>query len=239
MSIYQHLISQTIGLRPLGFRVLVSSITEKEICAPSRETVSGQPRLPVGRLTLLARLRTRSEARLGHETPDVFVTLLDQESRQAAAQFLAVAQGNQDKRRMHMKFRRYGAIPVLMAMLALPAVAQFEISPDHLDGRPAENPRISNPRRHAEIERQLATQQARLTTYRKQIAAQVALVEEARQMSISPAENIDKAGANIALQACHRALEASRRSLGGPIRQAEATIAALEKERNALVASVR
>jgi hypothetical protein len=32
-----------------------------------------------------------------------------------------------------MKLRLYRAIPVLMAMLALPAAAQFEISPDHVE----------------------------------------------------------------------------------------------------------
>jgi hypothetical protein len=133
-----------------------------------------------------------------------------------------------------MKLRFYGAIPVLMATLALPAVAQFEVSPDHFDDNPAENPRISNSHSHAVIEQQLATHQARLTGYHKQIKAQVALVEEARQKLNSLAENTERAGANIAFQARQRDLQALRRSLAGPIRYAKATIAALKTERKFL-----
>ena len=127
-----------------------------------------------------------------------------------------------------MKFGSYGTIPVLMATLALPAVAQFEVSPDHFDDSAAENPRISDSHRLAHIERQLATHRARLTDYHKRIKLQVALVEEARQKLNSLPES------NIALQARQRDLEALRRSLAGPIRYAKATIAGLKTERKTL-----
>lgn len=128
----------------------------------------------------------------------------------------------------------YGTIPVLMATLALPAVAQFEISPDHFDDNPAENPRIADSHRLAQIEQQLATHRARLTGYHKRIKAQVALVEEARQKLNSVAESTERAVANIALQARQRDLEALRRSLARPIRYAKATIAGLKTERKSL-----
>lgn len=136
-----------------------------------------------------------------------------------------------------MKFQLYRAIPVLMAMLAFPAVAQFEVNPDHFDGSAAENPRISNARGRAEIKQQLAAQQARLTGYRKQIEKQVALVEEARQMLISPAVNTDRADATIALQARQRDLAALRQTLAGAIRYTKARIAAFKTELNAPAAA--
>jgi chromosome segregation ATPase len=130
-----------------------------------------------------------------------------------------------------MKFRFYSAIPVLITALALPAVAQFEVSPDHFEDSIAEDPPIANAGSHKEIEKHLATDQARLTGYQEQIKTQVALVEAARKQLNSLVERTEKAAARIALQARQRDLEALRSSLAWPIRYAKASIAALKTER--------
>lgn len=133
-----------------------------------------------------------------------------------------------------MKFRFYGAISVLMAMLAIPAVAQFEVSPDHFDDNPAETPRASNSQRHATIEQQLAKHQAWLRDYHKRIKIQATLVEEARQKLNSLAEDTEREAAKIAVQARQRDLEALQRSLAGPIRYTKATISALKTQRKSV-----
>jgi hypothetical protein len=118
-----------------------------------------------------------------------------------------------------------------MATLTVAAVAQFEISPDHFEDTIAET--ASNSRGHA-IEQQLATHQARLAGYHKQLRTQAALVEQARQKLNSLTASTERAAADVALQARQRDLDALRRYLAGPIRYAKATIAALKTERKSV-----
>jgi hypothetical protein len=127
-----------------------------------------------------------------------------------------------------MKFRFYNAILVVMAMLALPAVAQFEPSPDHFDDNPPENARISQ---RVTIQQQLSTHQATLRDCRKRIKFQAALLEQARQKVKSLGDPIEKEAAEVAVQARQKDLEALQRSLAEPIRLAKVAIASLKTER--------
>lgn len=141
---------------------------------------------------------------------------------------------------MPWKYKFYVRMPLLVAMLAIPALAQFEVDPDHFDSpdqiveRSSGHSRKATSRRQDEVRKQIASQQARLESDRKQIEVKAALVEEARQILISAGSH-DGAGESV-FYIRQKELEALQQSLAAPIREAEAVLAALEGERDALVA---
>lgn len=139
---------------------------------------------------------------------------------------------------MTWKLTFYATRLLLMTLPALPALAQFEVSPDHFDEMSGASSQNSDSRRHDELRQQIAIQQARLEIYRKQIEAEAALVEEARQILIS-AGSPDGAGEIVDLYMRQKALEALRQSLAGPIREAQAVLAGLERERGSLLAGAQ
>jgi len=126
---------------------------------------------------------------------------------------------------------------VFLAMAIVPAVAQFEIAPDHFGDSPSKNEDAADSIPSAALKQQIAEQSSLLADYRRQIQAQAALVEEARQLLISPEGSADEGGESIALTISEKKLQALQRLLEGPIRVAEANLASLETRQSALMAS--
>jgi len=131
-----------------------------------------------------------------------------------------------------MKF--YRALPLALALIALPAWAQFDVNPDHFDQQAAAIATASSPQA-INMQQQIAAEQARLNGYRKQIADKATEVEEAMQMLTSPAGSADEAGESIALAAQQKQLEQLKNSLAGPMMESEQRIARLQKGQSAAI----
>jgi hypothetical protein len=136
------------------------------------------------------------------------------------------------------KVKFYATRLLFMTLPALPAFAQFEVSPDHFVDASGASSGDSNSRRQDELRQQIAIQQARLESYRKRIEAKAASVEQARQVMLSAASP-DGAGECVDLYMRQRELEALQQSLAGPIREAKAVLAGLERERDGLLAGAQ
>jgi len=136
-----------------------------------------------------------------------------------------------------MKLGSYRFLPWLVVFATLPAFAQFEVNPDRFDDGPSSAEAQSVSRASAELSGQIAEQQSLLASYRGKIAAEAALVEQARQRLISPEGSADEAGESIALSVSEERLEKLQRSLADPIRVAETILAGLETRQAALMAS--
>lgn len=134
-------------------------------------------------------------------------------------------------------FRRNWFPVVFLAMAIVPTLAQHESVPVRLgDSRSKTgNPSDSNAR--AALKQQIADQTALLDDYRRQIEVEATLVEQARQLLISPEGSADEAGESIALSICEKRLQALERFLEDPIWVAEANLASLESKHAALMAS--
>ena len=134
-----------------------------------------------------------------------------------------------------MKF--YRALPLALALMTLPAWAQFDVTPDHFDEQTAVAARAAAPQAMSMQQQQIAAEQARLNGYHKQIADKAAQVEQARQVLTSPTGSADEAGESIALAAQQKQLNNLKKSLAGPMRESELRMARLQKDQNAVVVS--
>jgi hypothetical protein len=77
-----------------------------------------------------------------------------------------------------------------------PAVAQFEVSPDHFDDHPiAQTP--PSPRAQQKLRERIAEEQALLDNYAGRLAAKAQMVEDFRQDAISAAISGDGAAVYI------------------------------------------
>jgi len=135
-----------------------------------------------------------------------------------------------------MKF--YRALPLALALMALPAWAQFDVNPDHFDAQPAARTMAAAPQAISLQQQQIATEQTRLNGYRKQIVDKAADVEHARQLLISPAGSADEAGESIALAVQQKQLDELKKSLAGPMQESKLRIARLQKDQNAVGLSI-
>lgn len=136
-------------------------------------------------------------------------------------------------------FRANWLLVQFLAMAIVPAVAQFEIAPDHPGDGPLKNANAADSNPAGALRQQIAEQTLLLEDYRRQIQAQAALVEEARQLLISPEGSADEAGESIALSVSEKRLQALQGFLEDPIRVAEANLALLETRRAALMAPAK
>jgi hypothetical protein len=127
---------------------------------------------------------------------------------------------------------RYIGLLVLAVLFSVPAVAQFEVSPDHFDDPPA-TPAQTSAAQKEHVRLQMASAQAELKKCHKQIENKAAEVEQARQLLLSPAGSADEAGESFALAARERELKQLKTSLAAPIHEAELRIAKLQRDQNA------
>ena len=131
---------------------------------------------------------------------------------------------------------RYIAPLALAVLFSVPAVAQFDVSPDHFDDPPA-TPAQASVAQKENIRFQMARAQAELKKCHKQIENKAAEVEQARQLLLSPTGSADEAGESFALAERERELKQLKKALAAPIHDAELRIAKLQRDQNA-VASV-
>lgn len=139
---------------------------------------------------------------------------------------------------MKLKFKLSWYVVLFLAMAAAPALAQFEVTPDHFGDRQTDsrNAASVNP---ASLQKEIAAQASLLASYHHQIADQVAVVEQSWQLLISPEGSADEAGESIALSVNQKRLAALVRYLEDPIRVAEANLASLETKQAALMAPAK
>jgi hypothetical protein len=129
-----------------------------------------------------------------------------------------------EKRRRAMKksTRNFAAMTALLIVLAVPALAQFEVAPDHFaDPEPSAS---------AKLQDQIFEQQTALESYQAMIAAKAKDVEEARGFLDTPGGIEDMAHAQLRAYQQERELAALRNSLAEPIRVAQAKLAELTGE---------
>lgn len=116
---------------------------------------------------------------------------------------------------------------LLLSLLAAPAWAQFEISPDHFENQDSGS--VSTDQTQSQT--QIAQLQARIQDYETQLKSISEQAEASRQESISAGILGDGAGSYI--DACRRQqkeLEVVEQSLNLQINQARRTIAALQAQ---------
>lgn len=106
--------------------------------------------------------------------------------------------------------RSYWFVGLFLAMVAAPAVAQFEVSPDHF-GDDVQKPGSSRPA--VSLQQQIGAQRALLATYRSQIKNKAALVRKAQRDLKRSAPGADDSDLKNTLVRQQRELERLRRSL--------------------------
>jgi hypothetical protein len=124
---------------------------------------------------------------------------------------------------------------LLLMMSAVPAVAQFEVSPDHFDDNPPSSRQVVNSSPAASLKLQIAGQKKLLAGYQDRLLQKSALVSKARQAL----EDSGSATARNDLLRQRRELRELRRSLAGPVRDAQVALARLERQQQALHPSAR
>lgn len=124
---------------------------------------------------------------------------------------------------MKKSTRKYfAAMTALLIAFTVPALAQFEVAPDH----------FADPERSASVklQDQIFEQQTALESYQTTIAAKAKDVEEARAFLDTPGGIEDMANAQLRAYQQERELAALRFSLAEPIRVAQAKLAELTGE---------
>ena len=140
---------------------------------------------------------------------------------------------------MKLNARSYWFTLLLLMMSAIPAAAQFEVSPDHFD----DNPPSSRQGTHAnpvtglklqDLKMQIGEQKKLLASYQDRLQQKSAMVAKARQAL----GNSGSAAARNELLRQKSELRELRESLAVPVRDAQLALARLERQQ-ALRASAR
>jgi multidrug efflux pump subunit AcrA (membrane-fusion protein) len=124
---------------------------------------------------------------------------------------------------------------LLLMMSAIPAVAQFEISPDHFDDNPPSSQQAAQSDSMTSLKRQIAGQKKLLAGYQDRLLQKSALVEKARQAF----RNSSSATARNDFLRQKSELRELRQSLSGSVRDGQLALARLERQQQALRASAR
>ncbi len=136
---------------------------------------------------------------------------------------------------MKMNARSYWFTLLLLIMSAVPACAQFEVSPDHFE----DSPSISRQGNHSNsvtgLKLQIAEQKKLLAGYQDRLLQKSALVTKARQAL----ENSGSATARNDFLRQKSELRELRQSLAGPVRDSQVALARLERQQQALRPSAR
>jgi hypothetical protein len=136
---------------------------------------------------------------------------------------------------MKLISKSYWFTLLLLMMSAVPAFAQFEISPDHFDDNPSSSPKAahSNPAsdlKLQDLKMKIGEQKKLLAGYQDQLLQKSSLVAKARQA-------LGKLGSTSARDDYFRQkseLRELRESLAGPVRDAQLALARLERQQQAL-----
>src|SRR5579859_3524805 len=136
---------------------------------------------------------------------------------------------------MKMNARSYWFTLLLLIMSAVPACAQFEVSPDHFE----DSPSISRQGNHSisatGLKLQIVEQKKLLAGYQDRLLQKSALVTKARQAL----ENSGSATARNDFLRQKSELRELRQSLASPVRDAQVALARLERQQQALRPSAR
>jgi hypothetical protein len=136
---------------------------------------------------------------------------------------------------IELKVKFYWFTLLFLIVSAIPALAQFEVSPDHFDDNPSSSPRSARSNPVTSLKLQIAKQKKLLASYQDQLLQKSALVARARQAQ----GNSSSAAARTELLRQKRELGELRQSLSGPIRNAQLALARLERQQQALRPSAR
>lgn len=136
---------------------------------------------------------------------------------------------------MKLNARSYWLTLLLLMMSAVPAVAQFEVSPDHFDDNPSSSRQGDHSNSVTSLKLQIAEQKKLLASYQDRLLQESALVTKAREAL----ENSGSATARNNFLRQKSELRELRRSQAGPVRDAQLALARLERQQQALRPSTR
>jgi phage shock protein A len=131
---------------------------------------------------------------------------------------------------MKLISKSYWFTLLLLMMSAVPAFAQFEISPDHFDDNPSSSQQADHSNSVAALILQIAEQKKLLASYQDQLLQKTALMEKARQAL----RNSGNAAARNDVLRQQRELRELRQSLTGPVHEAKLALARLERQQQTL-----
>jgi hypothetical protein len=136
---------------------------------------------------------------------------------------------------MKLISKSYWFTLLLLMMSAVPAFAQFEISPDHFDDNSSSSPKAahSNPAtdlKQQNLKMKIGEQKKLLASYQGQLLQKTALMEKARQAL----RNSGSAAARNDFLRQQKELRELRQSLTGPVHEAKLALARLERQQQTL-----
>ena len=131
---------------------------------------------------------------------------------------------------MKLISKSYWFTLLLLMMSAVPAFAQFEISPDHFDDNPSSSQQADHSNSVAALRLQIAEQKKLLASYQGQLLQKTALMEKSREAL----RNSGNAAARNDFLRQQRELRELRQSLAGPVREAKLALARLERQQQTL-----
>jgi len=134
---------------------------------------------------------------------------------------------------MQLKLRFFWFL-MFVAMGTVPAVAQFEVSPDHFDEDSSNSRKVADARPLEGLKQQIAEQKALLASYQEQIQRKTAVMHRARYDVGSPADGADNAAARENFLRQQRELRGLRQVLAKPIHDARVALIGLERKQDAL-----
>jgi hypothetical protein len=134
---------------------------------------------------------------------------------------------------MKLKARSYWFPLLLLIMFAVPALAQFEVSPDHFDDNSSSARQANHSNSVTSLRLRIAEQKKLLAGYQDQLQQKSALVARARQAL----GNSGSAATRNDYFRQKSELRELRESLAGPVRNAQLALAGLERQRQALRSS--
>jgi hypothetical protein len=133
---------------------------------------------------------------------------------------------------MKLKARSYW-FTLLLLMMSVPAVAQFEVSPDHFDDDSPSSRQVIHSNSATDLKLQIAEQKKLLASFQDRLLQKSVLVAKARQAL----GNSSSAAARNDFLRQKKELRELRQSLAGPTRDAQVALGQLERQQQALRSS--
>jgi len=131
---------------------------------------------------------------------------------------------------MKLKARPYWFALLLLVMFAVPAFAQFEVSPDHFDDNPSSSPKVAHSNSAANLKLQIAEHKKLLANFQDRLLEKSALVAKARQ-TLKDSGSVTARNDFLKQKSELREL---RQSLAVPVQNAQLALARLERQQQAL-----
>jgi hypothetical protein len=131
---------------------------------------------------------------------------------------------------MKLNARSYWFTLLLLMMFAVPAFAQFEVSPDHFDDNTASSRQADHANSVTSLKLQIAEQKKLLAGYQDQLLQKSALVTKAQQAL----GNSGSAAARNDYFRQKSELRELRQSLAGPVHNVQLALVRLERQQQPL-----